>query len=126
MLLQRKLAPKLPCLRLLCFIAFISTQSVFAQNKSNKPDSLPYPIQDRRGDFISTDQRTFDLNKPSNITDSVAYDPVTKRYYVYEKIGSKYYRTPTWYTSDEFMAIQGRKSEIEYFKKRGNTLKTER
>ncbi|MDB5223451.1 MAG: sprA [Chitinophagaceae bacterium] len=121
MLLQRKLAPKLLGLGLLCIITFASSQKIAAQNTSKK-DSLPYPIQDRRGDFISTDQRTFDLNQPSNIKDSVAYDPLTNRYYVYEKIGSKYYRTPTWYTFDEFVALQGKKDEREYFQKRANTL----
>ncbi len=116
MLLQQKLTPKLIGLGLLFFILPASLQKIFAQ------DTLRYPIQDRRGDFISTDKRTFDLNQPSNITDSVAYDPVTKRYYVYEKVGSKYYRTPTWYTFDEFMALQAKKDEREYFQKRANTL----
>ena len=120
MLLHRKLTPKLIGLAL-CIIAFVSSQTIFAQS-SNKPDSLPYPIQDRRGDFISSDQRTFDLKKPSNITDSIAYDPVTKLYYVYEKIGSKFYRTPTYYTFDEFMALQAKRYEKEYFQKRANTL----
>src|ERR1035437_2792001 len=123
MLLERKLTPKLLGLGLLCFIVFTSSQKIFAQDSTfNKKNILPYPIQDRRGDFISTDQRTFDLNQPSNIKDSVAYDPVTKRYYVYEKIGSKYYRTPAWYTFDEFMALQSKKDEREYFQKRANTL----
>ncbi len=103
MLLQTKRTPKLLGLGLLCFILIASSQKIFAQlvpiireDSTFKKDTLPYPIKDRRGDFISGSQRTFDLNKPSNIQDSVAYDPVTKRYYVYEKIGSKYYRSPTW------------------------------
>ena len=120
MLPDRKLTPKLFGLSLLCFIAFAVPQKIFAQN--SKTDSLPYPIHDRRNDFISGDKRTFDLNLPSNIKDSVAYDPETKRYYVYEKIGSRYYRTPTWYTFDEFMALQSRKDEVAYFQKRANTL----
>ncbi|MEJ7673604.1 MAG: cell surface protein SprA [Chitinophagaceae bacterium] len=105
-------------------------QTVFAQDSTSiKKDTVPllsttlrYPIQDRRGDFISTDKRTFDLNQPSNIQDSIAYDPVSKKYYVYEKIGSKYYRTPTWYTFEEFMRLQSKKDEREYFQKRANTL----
>ncbi|HEV8080290.1 MAG TPA: cell surface protein SprA, partial [Chitinophagaceae bacterium] len=122
MLLQTKCTPKLLGLGLLCFILIASSQKIFAQDSTFKKDTLPYPIKDRRGDFISGSQRTFDLNKPSNIQDSVAYDPVTKRYYVYEKIGSKYYRSPIWYTFDEFMALQSKKDEREYFQKRANTL----
>jgi cell surface protein SprA len=86
-------------------------------------DTLPYPIHDRRGDYLTNDYgTTFDLKKPSNIKDSIAYDPATHHYIVYEKIGDRFYRTPTWYTAEEFMKIQGRKEEMEYFKKRGNTL----
>ena len=62
------------------------------------------------------------MAQPSNISDSIAYDPATKRYIVYEKIGSRYYRTPTSYTSEEFMEMQGHKAETDYFKKRANTL----
>jgi cell surface protein SprA len=87
-----------------------------------KKDSLHYPIHDRRGDFISSGKSPIDLNKPSNIEDSVVYDPATRMYIVYEKIGSKYYRTPTAYTYKEFIALQGRKAETEYFKRRANTL----
>lgn len=86
------------------------------------PDTLPYPIYDRRGDFLSSPGSIFDLPLPSNISDSVSYDPVTKTYTVYEKIGNRYYRTPTTYTAEEFRAMEARKAEDEYFRKRANTL----
>ena len=86
-------------------------------------DSLHYPIQDRRGDFFSSGKRsTFDLNNPSNIRDSVVYDPKTRRYIVYEKIGTKYYRSTTSYSFDEYWQIRGRQTEVEYFKKRSNLM----
>jgi cell surface protein SprA len=84
---------------------------------------LPFPINDRRGDFLSSGQRsTYDFQPPSNITDSVAYDPVTKMYTVYEKIGTRYYRTPVTYTSEEYWQLRGRQAEIAYFQKRANTM----
>jgi cell surface protein SprA len=86
-------------------------------------EQLLFPIHDRRADFIQDGPRnTFDFDKPSNITDSVAYDFATQRYYVYEKIGGKYYRTPTSYSSEEYWQLRGRQSEVEYFRKRANTL----
>ncbi|MEP6597388.1 MAG: cell surface protein SprA, partial [Ginsengibacter sp.] len=119
----------LSCLTLLFILpAFSNKVSAFnnaffqQDTTKRKTDSLHYPIKDRRGDFISSTSRTIDLNKPSNIQDSVVYDPATRMYIVYEKIGDKYYRTPTAYTYNEFMAIQGRKAEVDYFKKRANTL----
>ena len=89
----------------------------------NYGDSLKYPIKDRRGDKLSTKGKsTFDLNSPSNIRDSVVYDPKTRRYVVYEKIGNKYYRTTTSYGFDEYWHIRARQSETEYFQKRSNLL----
>ena len=89
----------------------------------NYKDSLHYPIHDRRGDFVSDNRRnTFDLNNPSNLRDSVAYDSKTHRYLVFEKIGNRYYRTTTSYSFEEYWQMRDRQSEIDYFKKRGNTL----
>ena len=49
------------------------------------------------------------------------YDSKTNCYIVYEKIGSKYYRTPTSYSFEEYWKLRNRQAEIEYFKKRSNT-----
>ncbi|HEX2684644.1 MAG TPA: hypothetical protein VHL77_11955, partial [Ferruginibacter sp.] len=88
----------------------------------NYRDSLHYPIRDRRGDNLTGgNRRTLDLRDPSNIKDSVVYDPKTRRYVVYEKIGTKYYRTTTSYSFEEYWAIRGRQSEVAYFQKRANT-----
>ena len=133
MLLKRDLTPRNIGLGFSCYIVFllifIIPQNVSAFHKriltdtiTPRTDSLPFPIHDRRGDFLSQENRTLDLKSPSNIKDSVAYDPATHRYYVYEKIGSRYYRTPNWYTAEEFMALEGRKQEIKYFQQRANTL----
>lgn len=102
-----------------------------AENRINKgdttvpnyKDSLKYPIRDRRGDFFgSNSNRTLDLKNPSNIKDSVAYDPKTRRYVVYEKIGNRYYRTTTSYSFDEYWKIKGKQAETEYFQKRANLM----
>ena len=125
---KKKLAPNYVGLVMCWFLSMVFsialTSQVFAQDSlaAAGNDTLPFPIQDRRGDFLSSHPNGFDFNAPSNISDSVAYDPVTKTYTVYEKIGSRYYRTPTTYTAEEFRAMQARKSEISYFKKRANTL----
>ncbi|HKH62309.1 MAG TPA: cell surface protein SprA [Flavitalea sp.] len=96
------------------------------QDTSIRPassDTLKYPISDRRGDRHSSPKRnSFDLKDPVNITDSVVYDPKTKQYYIIEKVGSFYYRKPTYLTFDEFLALQARKAEVDYFKKRSNIV----
>jgi len=99
--------------------AFVSAQDS-SSPKNN--DSLPFPIRDTRGDFISSNPATYDFQTPPNITDSIAYDPVTRTYTVFEKVGDHYYRTPTTYTAEEFRALEAKKAEVNYFKKRANTL----
>ncbi len=85
-------------------------------------DSLRFPINDRRGDFVSgSSSNTYNLKDPSNIRDSVAYDAISRRYIVYEKIGDRYYRIPTIYSFDEYWQMRNRQAEVEYFRKRANT-----
>jgi cell surface protein SprA len=96
------------------------------QQDTSRPkgtDTLKYPIHDRRGDkYTSPGRNSMDLKDPANISDSIVYDPATKQYYIIEKIGGFYYRKPTYLTFDEFMALQARKAEADYFKKRSNIL----
>lgn len=91
--------------------------------KQQGSDTLKYPLHDRRGDKFTFPQRnSMGLNDPSNIHDSIIYDPKTKQYFIIEKIGDFYYRKPTYLTFEEFMAIQARKQEEDYFRKRANIL----
>ncbi len=86
------------------------------------PPQLRYPIKDTRGDAVSSSNRgTFYLPNPANYNDSVVYNAATRSYTVYEKIGNKYYRTPTTYSFDEFWAMRNQQADQAYFKKRANT-----
>ena len=136
MFFKRKLLPKKIGFGWGCVVFLLSISlSISAQNNNNTgkrsaaagdttlPNGLPYPIHDNRGDFMSSGTKsTYDFKKPANITDSVVYDPNTHLYTLYEKIGNKFYRTPTTYTFEEYWQIRGRQTEIDYFKKRANTL----
>jgi hypothetical protein len=112
------------CWMLAIVFAIVLPSYALAQDSSaiQNNDTLPFPIHDTRGDFLSARQNVYDFQNPPNINDSVAYDPITKTYTVYEKIGTRYYRTPTIYTADEFRAMEAKKAEISYFQKRANTL----
>ena len=128
MVRNRNLLPRLIGFGLLCTVFFSITglqllatntgnplPAVF--NKINLIDTLPFPIHERKGDIISDNKKsTFDFKTPPNITDSVAYDFRTRLYTVYQKIGSKYYRTPTTYTSEEYWALRGRQAENDILK----------
>ncbi|HEX8334946.1 MAG TPA: cell surface protein SprA [Segetibacter sp.] len=96
----------------------------FAQNStSNSRDTTRYPIQDRPGDpFTYKNNNPFNLSDTGIVKRDIQYDPKTKQYYIVEKVGNSTYRTPTYLTFDEMMKLQGRQAEIDYFKKRSNTL----
>ncbi len=84
--------------------------------------NLHFPIKDRRGDDVANPQKNnFDLKKPANQKDSIVYDPQTKRYIVYEKVGIKYYRTPVSYSFDEYWQMIAKQQEKDYFSKLSNT-----
>lgn len=117
----------LPVLLSLCntgeSYGFGRSGSLYQQVQDTVPgENLHFPITDRRGDFISSGTRnTYDLETPSNITDSVVYDAINRRYVVYEKIGERYYRIPTIYSFEEYWAMRNRQAEVEYFRRRANT-----
>jgi cell surface protein SprA len=110
----------------ICFACFGQTNA-FSQAPTDtipKRDSnLRFPINDRRSDPYTTPSRnTFDLSDTSYIKRNIEYDPITGQYYIIEKIGNTYYRTPTSFTRDEFLRLQGRKAENDYFHQRASML----
>ncbi|HEV8286347.1 MAG TPA: cell surface protein SprA [Chitinophagaceae bacterium] len=88
-------------------------------------DTTRYPIYDRYGDpYTYPNRNPFALKDTSFIKKNIVYDPVTKQYYIEEKVGSQYYRTPVSFTMKEFLEMQGKLDEQEYFRKRANLLST--
>lgn len=87
------------------------------------PDTGRNPVRDRYGDPYSNPSRGgFDFRDTAFIKRTVEYDPRTRQYYVVEKIGNQYYRTPTAFSMEEFVRLQGRKDEEDYFRKRASLL----
>ncbi|MFZ1789466.1 MAG: cell surface protein SprA [Saprospiraceae bacterium] len=75
------------------------------------------PIIDRTGDFINDKKNNpFDIT-PSNISQTVEYDPATGKYVILEKIGEEYYRTPTYMTFEEYLNWKSKEQERAYFDK---------
>lgn len=92
-------------------------------NVRDTPPPAQHPLQDSRGDAVSSNNGSnpYYLPNPSNVNDSVVYNPINRTYTIYEKIGTRYYRVPTTYSFDEFWAMRNRQSEVEYFRRRANT-----
>jgi len=89
----------------------------------NVADTGRNPLSDRYGDpYSNPSGNTFDFRDTAFIKRTVEYDPRTKQYYVIEKIGNKYYRTPTAFSMEDFLRLQGKKDEEDYFRKRAALL----
>ncbi len=101
----------------------IQASSAYSQQPATQPDTSRYPITDRRGDPYSYPNRNpFDLRDTGFVKRSIEYDPKTKQYYIVEKIGSQYYRSPAAFSMNEFLKLQGEKDEQAYFRQRANLL----
>ena len=84
----------------------------YYQNSPSGGDTTRYPLIDRRGDpYSNPNSNTFDLRDTSFIKRTIEYDPKTNQYYIIEKIGNNYYRTPTSFSMEEFIRLQGKKDE---------------
>ena len=101
----------------------VSSDLNLNENVRDTPPPVQHPLQDSRGDAVSSNNASnpYYLPNPSNVNDSVVYNPVNRTYTVYEKIGTRYYRVPATYSFDEFWAMRNRQAEIEYFQRRANT-----
>jgi cell surface protein SprA len=96
------------------FLSFATTIS------AGNPATDTLPLRDRMGDYLRDSVvNPFDLRDPSAVQKGVEYDPATNRYYITEKIGEDYYRTPTFMTFDEYMKFKAQQQEREYFEKLG-------
>ncbi|HEU4606586.1 MAG TPA: cell surface protein SprA, partial [Chitinophagaceae bacterium] len=103
--------------------ALLQATIAHSQQPANPSDTSRYPITDRRGDpYTYPNRNPFDLKDTGYVKRSIEYDPKTKQYYIVEKIGSQYYRSPATFSMDEFLRLQGEKDEEAYFRQRADLL----
>ncbi len=89
----------------------------------NGPDTLKYPLRERFGDpYTYPNRNTFDFSDTGFVKRTVEYDPKTNQYYIVERIGGRFYRTPMTFSMKEFLELQGRIDEQAYFRQRANLL----
>src|SRR4051812_32897958 len=106
------------------FLTLLIMSSAFSSLAQQNPDTsgLHYPVQDRPGDNLSGEySNIYDLHDPANITDSTVFDPITRTYTIYQKIGTHYYRVPTTYSFEEYWQYRNHQAEVKYFQDRSNT-----
>lgn len=82
--------------------------------------SLPYPFTDRYGDKYGPTQNPRDLflHDPSNVKQTIEYDPKEGVYNIEERMGNLFYRNPSYLTFDEFVENEFRNSTKKYWRDR--------
>lgn len=104
-----------------CPSSELITATLFGDNlrpQSQDTVKLPYPIKPEEP--FASDRRTpssFSLGSPSNITTTVEYDPKTKRYTIYEKVGKYNIKPPRVMSEDEYRSYQFENSMRDYWRK---------
>jgi cell surface protein SprA len=134
----KKLKPYFICLILLLLIRSLHAQ-VKPDSTLRKIDSLTkktndtsvypyindlkYPINDRRGDFLSQSSKNpYDLRDTSIVKRKVEYDPKNRRYFLSEMFGGSYERPPNILSFDEFSKLKANQDEQAYFRQRANSI----
>ena len=122
----------LPKINLFLFCLLISSPELLALGDeslidSSKLSTINYqlsiksdtiPLRERTGDYLRDSVRnSFDLRDPAVIEKTIEFDPVTYQYYITEKIGTEYYKTPTVATFDEYVKYKNKQQEAEYFER---------
>jgi cell surface protein SprA len=93
--------------------------NVYAASDSDTT-SLPFPFTDRYGDQYGPYQTPRDLflHDPSNVKQTIEYDPKEGVYNIEERMGNLFYRNPSYLTFDEFVENEFRNSTKKYWRDR--------
>lgn len=80
--------------------------------------NLPFPIEEHT-DPSGTGEQSFDLGLPSNVNNSIEYDPVSGRYVFKETVGNNInLRNPSMMTLEEYLQYQQEQELQQYWKDR--------
>ncbi len=87
---------------------------------------LIYPFNDHSGDPFTNDRSPLYLKTPGNVKSGFEYDPETGQYNYYERIGERYYRSPTYMSLEDYANYDAAKRMKEYWNTKSETEELER
>ncbi len=86
---------------------------------SDTSNQLPFPFDDRDGDFYTDpDNDPLNLNDPSIIDRNITYDPETGDFRISESIGDQFYRNPNYISFEDFLKAENERLNEDYFRQR--------
>ncbi|HOA10741.1 MAG TPA: hypothetical protein PKN65_10750, partial [Tenuifilaceae bacterium] len=106
-----------------CFLLFTPRVSIGGQvyeQTVNLQDTtrLPYPIKSENFLTPATVRSPLFLNQPSNVTEVVEYDPTTKKYTVYQRVGGYNVGLPRVMSDEEYQNYRVEQSMREYWRQK--------
>jgi cell surface protein SprA len=102
---------------LICILLFLFYGQSFAQEEE-KENELPFPIE-KSYDPTSNSLFRFDLGNPSQLKQTIVYDPILKKYVFKETLGTDgqiNYRNPSMMTLKEYIEYERKKSLSQNWK----------
>ena len=93
---------------------------------TSKAIQLKYPFTGDDNLFYlgGQNQSNFFLNKPSNLSQEIVYDPITNQYVVKNKMGTLDYRPPQKLTMEEYREYDEQKALTDYWEERASASAT--
>lgn len=90
------------------------------ETPTEKENPLPYEFKDKADNTVQEEQRESPLylTSPDNITTKIEYDPETKSYYIYQRVGNQWYRNPRALSFEEYMKYDMQKSKEDFWFRR--------
>lgn len=106
-----------------CFLLFTPRVSIGGQvyeQTVNLQDTtrLPYPIKSENFLTPATVRSPLFLNQPSNVTEVVEYDPTTKKYTVYQRVGGYNVGLPRVMSDEEYQNYRVEQSMREFWRQK--------
>lgn len=95
----------------------------YKNDLSPPPDTnLRFPIPQQTEPFTGNNpSHPFYLNNPSNVNDTIVYDPINNQYIFYSKMGDIDYQTPNIMSFEEYLKYDMDKSLQNYWRERSKT-----
>lgn len=104
---------------ILPIIVLVCTNSVQAKFLLQQSDTLKYKFNDQENyNYDEPEESPLFLESPSNIQDTVQYDPLTNEYIISKKIGDYDYRPSKRMSLEEYQEYQFEQSLRDYWRKR--------
>lgn len=94
-------------------VAMSTISTVFAQSEGDST-KLPYPIHNSH-DPTGTKKQSFDLGDPSDVQQTIVYDPKTGKYIFKETLGDMDYRRGSMMTLEEYIEYERQRSMQDYW-----------